>query len=111
MTRRKFIQRSACFTAAAAVGIQSGASAAPATEKYRAVIIGDTGHGNYGHEHDVIFNGRENITVVGVADPDAAGRAKAAARAHAARQYADYREMFDKEKPQLVCVAQRWTHQ
>jgi predicted dehydrogenase len=108
MTRREFIPRSVCFTAAAALGLQK-VVAAISTTKYRAAIIGDTGHGNYGHEHDLIFSGRENITVVGVADPDAGGRAKAAARTHALRQYADYLEMLEKEKPQLVCVAPRWT--
>ena len=107
VTRREFIKGSTCLTAAAPFVFSNVTLAG--SEKYRAAIIGDTGHGNYGHEHDLIFNGRENITVVGVADPDLAGRVKAAARAHALRQYADYREMLDKEKPQLVCVAPRWT--
>jgi predicted dehydrogenase len=44
-----------------------------------------------------------------VADPNEAGRAKAAARSKALRQYGDYRQMLEKEKPHLVCVAPRWT--
>jgi predicted dehydrogenase len=80
-------------------------------KKTRAAIIGHTGHGNYGHELDLIFKGRENIEVVAAADPDPAGRAKAAARTNALRQFADYREMLEKEKPQLVCIAPRWTDQ
>ncbi len=79
--------------------------------KYQAAIIGHTGQGNYGHDHDLIFSGRDNIEVSAVADPDAAGRAKAAARSHAVRTYADYREMLGKEKPDLVCIAPRWTEQ
>src|SRR5881628_2302646 len=83
-TRREFLRRSACL--AAGGGLVSGLAAAEAPRfpgpKFRAAVIGDTGHGNYGHEHDVIFNGRENVTVVAVADPDEAGGAKAVARAH-----------------------------
>jgi len=74
---------------------------------FRAAIIGHTGHGNYGHEHDLIFNERKNVTVVAVADPDAAGRARASARSRALRQYGDYREMLAMEKPGLVCIAPR----
>ena len=86
--------------------------AAPADQRmYRAVIIGHTGAGNYGHGIDLIFAGRSNIEVVALADADADGRAKAAARTGAARQYADYREMLANEKPDLVSVAPRWTNQ
>jgi len=46
-----------------------------------------------------------------VADPDATGRAAAAKKSKAARQYADYHEMLAKEKPQLVAIAPRWTDQ
>src|ERR1043166_8977103 len=109
VTRREFIKGSTCLTAAAPFVFSNVTLAG--SEKFRAAIIGDTGHGNYGHDHDLIFNGRENITVVAVADPEQSGRAKAAARTHALRQYADYRHMIKEEKPQLVCVAPRWTDQ
>src|SRR5438105_6369902 len=79
--------------------------------KIRAAIIGHTGKGDYGHGLDMIFNGRGNIEVVAVADPVPAGRAAAAARSKALRQYEDYRLMLEKEKPRLVCIAPRWTHQ
>jgi predicted dehydrogenase len=58
---------------------------------------------------DEIFNDRPNIHVVAVADPDPAGRAQAKQRTRAARDYADYREMLAREKPQLVSIAPRWT--
>jgi len=105
LTRRRFLRYTIGFGALAPVLVQ----AAEKPTQLRAAIIGHTGHGNYGHEHDLIFNGRENIQVVAVADPDAAGRAKAAARSQALRQYEDYRQMLRKEKPHLVCVAPRWT--
>src|SRR3954466_10081966 len=60
---------------------------------------------------DLIFNDRTDCEVVAVADPDDAGRARAAGRCRAARQYADYRQMLAKEKPQLVAVAPRQADQ
>jgi predicted dehydrogenase len=56
-----------------------------------------------------VFNGVPGVKVVAVADPDDAGRAKAAARIGAPGQYADYRQMLEKEKPALVSVAPRWS--
>ncbi|HEY5911505.1 MAG TPA: Gfo/Idh/MocA family oxidoreductase [Verrucomicrobiae bacterium] len=84
---------------------------AASSAKLRAAIIGHTGHGNYGHDHDLIFKGRENIEVAAVTDPDEAGRAKAVSRSEALRSYADYGEMLAKEKPDLLCIAPRWTDQ
>ena len=43
-----------------------------------------------------------------MADPDEAGRAKAKAISGATRDYADYREMLEKEKPDLVGIGPRW---
>ena len=96
MTRRQFIP---------------GMLAAAARKSYRVAIIGDTGHGNYGHEWDAAWTGFPNVTVVAVADPDAAGRAKAAGRSHARKGYADYREMLSAEKPDIVTIAPRWPDQ
>jgi predicted dehydrogenase len=108
-TRRQFLARSLNLAALATVPTHATQALAAIGRQFRAAIIGHTGHGNYGHEHDLIFNGRENITVVAVADPDAAGRAQAVARSHALRSYADYYEMLEKEKPDLVCIAPRCT--
>src|SRR5512143_484189 len=87
-TRRQFLARSLTLAALAAVPSHAAQALAGAGRQFRAAIIGHTGHGNYGHEHDLIFNGRENITVVAVADPDATGRTQAVARSHALRSYA-----------------------
>jgi len=75
---------------------------------YRAAIIGHTGRGDYGHGLDVVFNGMENVRIVGLADPNPQGRAACAARTGMPPQFADYREMLDKAKPELVTVAPRW---
>jgi predicted dehydrogenase len=108
LTRRTFLSRTTLF-AAAAPAVLSAKANAPA--QLKAAIIGHTGRGNYGHELDVVFNGRDNITVVAVADPDPRGRSRAAGRTGALRQYADYREMLEKEKPDLVSIAPRQTDQ
>ncbi|MEP0841360.1 MAG: Gfo/Idh/MocA family oxidoreductase [Phycisphaerae bacterium] len=75
---------------------------------YRVGIIGRTGKGDYGHGLDVVWNGVENAKVVAVADADEKGRADAARRVNAPKAYADYREMLEKERPQIVSIAPRW---
>ncbi|MBL9186179.1 MAG: Gfo/Idh/MocA family oxidoreductase [Opitutaceae bacterium] len=93
------------------MALAARAAAAEGAPVLKAAIIGHTGRGNFGHGLDVIFNDRPGIEVVAAADPDPAGRARAQKAARAARAYADYREMLEKEKPQLVSVAPRLTDQ
>ncbi|MCA9430081.1 MAG: Gfo/Idh/MocA family oxidoreductase [Candidatus Omnitrophica bacterium] len=78
-------------------------------KKYKACVIGDTNQGGYGHGLHLVWSGRDNIEVVGLADPDPEGRKKHAEEAGANNTYADYREMLDKEKPDLVSIGPRWT--
>lgn len=75
---------------------------------YRVGIIGSTGRGDYGHGLDTVWTQVPACQVVAVADDQSAGRALAAAKTGARAAYADYREMLDKEKPQIVAVAPRW---
>src|SRR5262245_10311197 len=75
---------------------------------YRVAVIGRTGKGNYGHGLDVVWKELDNVEIVAVADEDANGRAAAAKRLGAKNAYADYREMLDKERPQIVSVADRF---
>jgi predicted dehydrogenase len=83
------------------------ADAIPPGKLYRAAVIGRTGGGDFGHGYDQIFSNLENVTVEAIADSDDAGLKKAAARSGAKRQYRDYREMLQKEKPDLVSIAPR----
>jgi predicted dehydrogenase len=76
-------------------------------KNYRVAVIGHTGRGDYGHGLDVVWKAFPNVEIVAVADANEAGRAKAAAKLGVKNAYADYREMLDKEKPQLVGVALR----
>ncbi|MCA1686505.1 MAG: Gfo/Idh/MocA family oxidoreductase [Planctomycetia bacterium] len=75
---------------------------------YRAAVIGRTGRGDYGHGIDVALLDQPKLKVVAVADDDPKGRAAAARRLGVDRDYADYRAMLDREKPQFVAVAPRW---
>jgi predicted dehydrogenase len=80
-------------------------------KKYRVAVIGRTGKGNYGHGLDVVWKAVDNVEIVAVADEDEKGRAAAAERLGVKNAYADYKEMLDKEKPQIVSVADRWLDQ
>src|SRR5438094_10533057 len=75
---------------------------------YRIAVIGRTGKGNYGHGLDVVWKAIDNVEIVAVADENEKGRAAAATRLGVKNAYADYREMLDKEKPQIVSVADRF---
>ncbi len=107
-TRRTFLNSAAAATGALCLAPLAFAAEAPqSTRRYRAAIIGRTGGGDYGHGYDQIFKGLENVDVEAIADRDPAGLQKAAARCGARRQYTDYREMLEKEKPDLVSIAPR----
>jgi len=75
---------------------------------YRVAVIGRTGKGNYGHGLDVVWKSIDNVEIVAVADEDEKGRTAATERLKAKASYADYRQMLEKEKPQIVSVADRF---
>ena len=100
-TRRDILLGSSAWAAAHSLH----AADAPAR---KAAIIGHTGAGDYGHGIERIFKGLPDVSVVAVADPNEAGRAKAKAACGAVRDYADFREMLVKEKPDLVAIGPRW---
>jgi predicted dehydrogenase len=77
-------------------------------EKYRVAVIGRTGKGNYGHAIDTVWLRCDKAEIVAVADDNETGRTAAAKRLKVKNAYADYREMLQKEKPQIVSVAPRW---
>jgi predicted dehydrogenase len=76
--------------------------------RYRVAVIGRTGRGNYGHDLDTVWLDVPNIDLVAVADDNEQGRAQAARRLKARNAYADYRQMLQKERPQIVSVAPRF---
>lgn len=108
MQRRTFVRLAA--SAAASASILRGQTAST-VQPLKAVVIGHTKRGNFGHGMDVALAHRPDVQVVAVSDPEDAGRAKAQARAGALRAYADYRQMLESERPQLAIVSPRWTDQ
>lgn len=100
------LRRTLLATTAGALG-----ATAPPARQYRAAVIGHTGHGNYGHGLDVVWQAFPNIEVVAVADANEAGLAQAVARSKARRGYRDYREMLRREQPDLVSIGPRWLDQ
>src|SRR5881296_877758 len=109
ITRRGFLRLTSAAGVLAATDLRC-LVAEPAA-KFKAVIIGHTGRGDYGHGFEGIFSNRTNIEIVALADPDPNGRAKTAAKIGAPRAYADYREMLEKEGPNLVSIAMRQSDQ
>ena len=101
LSRRHFLA-SAALTGAAL-------SARAEEKKYKAAVIGDTKQGGYGHDLHMIFEHRPDVDIVALADPDETGRAERAAQCGANTTYADYREMLEKESPDIVVVGPRWT--
>lgn len=76
--------------------------------KYRIGVIGNTGRGNYGHGIDTVWLKFPECEIVAVADPNEQGRAKAVERLKAPKAFADYRQMLDEAKPDIVAVCPRW---
>lgn len=79
--------------------------------KIKVGVIGRTGKGNYGHGLDGVWLTNDQVEVVAVADEDEKGRAEAATKLKVKNAYADYRTMLEKEKPQIVAVADRFLDQ
>lgn len=79
-----------------------------ANDTFRVGIIGRSGHGNYGHGLDTVWKDTPGIEVIAVADDNPAGLASAHKRTGAQKAYADYRQMLETEKLDIVAVCQRW---
>ncbi|HRZ17123.1 MAG TPA: Gfo/Idh/MocA family oxidoreductase, partial [Candidatus Hydrogenedentes bacterium] len=101
LSRRGFLGAAGMLAGGLALG------AAEAPKKLRICIIGDTNLGGFGHDLHRAWETRPDVEIVGLSDPDAAGRAKRAAECGAARTYADHVEMLEKERPDLVTVCPR----
>lgn len=74
----------------------------------RVAVIGSTGRGDYGHNLDRTWLAIPEAEIVGVADDDKAGLAAAAKRLQTRQTFADYRELLDRTKPDVVTICPRW---
>ncbi|MEX0678916.1 MAG: Gfo/Idh/MocA family oxidoreductase [Pirellulales bacterium] len=80
-------------------------------ETLRAAVIGSTGRGDYGHYQDEVWNDLPGVKLVAVADDNKMGLAAEAKKLKLDKAYADYRQMLDEVKPDLVCIGCRWLDQ
>ncbi len=92
---------------AAGVPLVLGAAEA----RMRVGVIGHTGRGNYGHGLDGMWRLIPETEVVAVADADPKGLAAAMERLKVSQGFADYREMLQKVRPEIVAVAPRQADQ
>lgn len=79
--------------------------------KYRVAVIGHTGRGDYGHGIDRVWLDIPECEIVAIADAHDGGRAAAVKRLSAGGKspadFADFREMLAKAKPDIVAVCPR----
>lgn len=105
MNRRTF----ATATAVALATAPRLPSAAPAQR--RVAIIGHTGRGNFGHGLDKVWLQLPETTIVGVADAEPKGLAKAVKTLGGVPGFADYRQMLTDTRPEFVAVGPRHVDQ
>ena len=74
----------------------------------RAVTIANTDRGGAGHGLHRAFQANPDVRMAALADPVDAGRAELAAICDAEHSYADYREMLERERPDIVVIARHW---
>ncbi|MEZ6145905.1 MAG: Gfo/Idh/MocA family oxidoreductase [Planctomycetaceae bacterium] len=78
---------------------------------YRVAVFGRTGKGDYGHGVDVCWLDHPQTEVVAVADENPDGRAAAAKRLGVNCAFADYVEMLNEVKPDILAIGPRWIDQ
>jgi predicted dehydrogenase len=107
-TRRRFLVRTAVASLATVASphiLRAGRA------QYRVAVIGHTGRGNYGHGIDTVWREVAGTEVVAVADADPKGLQDAIKRLGNPKGFADYRQMLEEMKPDLVAVGPRWVDQ
>lgn len=80
-------------------------------KNYSIGVIGATGRGDYGHGLDTAWLEFPNTKIVAVADADKKGREATAAKVNCQATFADYREMMDAARPDIVAICPRWVDQ
>ena len=105
LPRRRFLKATLLVPLLAKTSSSMASPAPP----LRAAVIGHTGHGDYGHAMEKIFLTRENVQLVGVADPDEGGRKRVSKQLGDVAMYSDWRVMLENEKPRLVSIGMRHT--
>ncbi|HSH95329.1 MAG TPA: Gfo/Idh/MocA family oxidoreductase [Roseimicrobium sp.] len=105
MNRRTFI------TSSLATGVVIATARAQAQRKLRVAVIGHTGRGDYGHGLDTMWLKLPETEIVGVADANPKGLESAQKKLPGVRGFADYKQMLEETKPDIVAVAPRHVDQ
>jgi len=112
LPRRRFLAGTAAAALAATqIRRHPAAAAESGAKKYRVGVIGHTGRGNYGHGLDKVWLEIPQAEIAAVADASPAGLAAAVKRLGEPKGFADYREMLEQVKPDLVSICPRWLDQ
>ncbi|MED5418824.1 MAG: Gfo/Idh/MocA family oxidoreductase, partial [Verrucomicrobiota bacterium] len=108
MKRRSFLAQGATAT----VGMPQLIAAREAPRrKIRVGVIGHTGRGDYGHALDTVWSRIRGADVVGVADPDEAGRQRAVQRLKAKQGFQDHHQLLKATEPEFVSICPRYADQ
>ena len=117
MTRRPFLSSLLSGGLASTLGrnLDAQEKQAPrsAGPQFRVAVIGHTGRGDYGHGLDTMWQQIPRTQVVAVADPDPSGldRAQRKLALPPSQAFADYRQMLEKIRPDIVSVCPRHVDQ
>lgn len=105
------MQRRHFLAATAAASLATHALAQTTSDSLRAVAIGHTGRGNFGHGLDSVWQRLPDTRLIAIADADPAGLKKAQQRLSVDNGFVDYREMLAKIRPDIVAVCPRHADQ
>lgn len=105
-TRRTLLRHSLSLSIAASM---SPLFAEETGRKWTVGVIGDSDRGGYGHGLDTVWLSLPETQIIALADPSETGRKKAVERLQisADHSYADYRQMLQTAKPDLVAIGPR----
>ena len=78
---------------------------------YKVAVAGRSGCGDFGHQLDAIWRKMPQTTIVGVSDDNPRGLKGALERLKVRQGFADFREMLDKTKPDVMAICPRWVDQ
>ncbi|PHQ32548.1 Gfo/Idh/MocA family protein [Rhodopirellula bahusiensis] len=105
------MQRRHFLAATAAASLATPALAQANSGSLKAVAIGHTGRGDFGHGLDSIWQRLPDTKLVAITDANPEGLKRAQQRLKVDRGYDDYRVMLDEIRPDIVAVCPRHVDQ
>lgn len=115
MDRRHFARAASGLVASglAARGLKAESPSSNELVPLKVAIIGSTGRGDYGHGLDTVWQRIPETSIVAVADDHSRGLSEKITKLKLATTegYADYREMLDEVRPDVVAVCPRHVDQ